>query len=81
MKVASPVELKNQAGRLLRRVMKGEPVIVTFRGKPAAALLPLRVDQFEDILLERSPKLRRLIREAEKDVSAGRVKQIPRSWK
>jgi prevent-host-death family protein len=79
MKIATPVELKNHASRLLRRVMGGEPVIVTFRGKPAAALLPLREEDLEDFLIEHSPKLRRLIRKAEQDVANGRVKRILRS--
>jgi prevent-host-death family protein len=78
MKVANTVELKNQTNRLLHRAMGGEPVIVTFRGKPAAALLPLREEDLEDFLIEHSPKLRKLIQEAEEDVAAGRVTPVPR---
>ena len=41
MRVANTVELKNKTNELLRYTMGGEPVIITLRGKPAAALTPL----------------------------------------
>lgn len=41
MRVVNTVELKNRANELLRDVVAGEPVIVTLRGKPAAALTKL----------------------------------------
>ncbi|MBI2468946.1 MAG: type II toxin-antitoxin system prevent-host-death family antitoxin [Candidatus Rokubacteria bacterium] len=73
MKVANTVELKNKTNELLRRVMKGEPVIITFRGKPAASITPLTEDDLEDFVLEHSPKIRKMIAEAEADRKAGRV--------
>jgi prevent-host-death family protein len=73
MKVANTVELKNRTNKLLRQVMQGESVIVTYRGKPAAALTPLSEDDLEDFVLEHSPKIRRLIARAEADRKAGRV--------
>lgn len=73
MKVANTVELKNKTNELLRRVMKGEPVIITFRGKPAASITPLTEDDLEDFILEHSPKIRKMIAEAEADRKAGRV--------
>jgi len=73
MKVANTVELKNRTNKLLRQVMQGEPVIVTYRGKPAAALTPLSEDDLEDFILEHSPRIRRLIARAEADRKAGRV--------
>lgn len=41
MRVVNTVELKNRTNELLRDVVAGEPVIVTLRGKPAAALTRL----------------------------------------
>lgn len=41
MRVVNTVELKNRTNELLRDVMAGEPVIVTLRGKPAAAITRL----------------------------------------
>jgi len=76
MKVANTVELKNKTNELLRRVRKGEAVIITLRGKPAAALTPLSEDDLEDFILEHSPKIRRMIAAAEADRAAGRVTSI-----
>ena len=76
MKVANTVELKNKTNELLRRVRKGEAVIITLRGKPAAALTPLSEDDLEDFILEHSPKIRRMIADAEADRAAGRVTSI-----
>jgi prevent-host-death family protein len=73
MKVANTVELKNKTNELLRQVMKGEAVIITYRGKPAASITALSEDDLEDFVLEHSPKIRKLIAEAEADRKAGRV--------
>ena len=73
MKVANTVELKNRTNELLRHVMRGEPVIITLRGKPAASLTHLSEDDLEDFLLEHSPKVRRLVAQAEANRRAGRV--------
>ncbi len=47
MRVANTVELKNKTNELLHIAMVGEPVIITLRGKPAAALTPLREEDLE----------------------------------
>jgi len=73
MKVANTVELKNKTNKLLRDVMKGEPIIITYRGKPAASLTPLTEDDLEDFILEHSPRLRRMIAAAEKARQSGDV--------
>lgn len=73
MKVANTVDLKNRTNELLRQVMKGEAVIITYRGKPAASITALSEDDLEDFVLEHSPKIRKLIAEAEEDRKAGRL--------
>jgi len=73
MRVANTVELKNRTNKLLREVMEGSPVIITYRGKPAASLSRLTEDDLEDFVLENSPKIRRMIADAEKDIRAGKV--------
>ncbi len=78
MKVANTVELKNKTNALLRHVMKGEAVIVTYRGKPAASITPLSEDDLEDFVLEHSRKIKGLIAEAEGDRTAGRVIPLKR---
>lgn len=78
MRVANTVDLKNKTNELLRYVMNGEPVIVTYRGKPAASITPLTEDDLEDFILEHSPKIRKMIAEAEADRTAGRVIPLDR---
>ena len=73
MRVANTVELKNKTNKILREVMKGSPVIITHRGKPAASLAPLTEDDLEDFVLENSPRIRKMIAEAERDIQAGKV--------
>jgi len=72
MRFANTVELKNKTNEILKEVMKGKPVIITFRGKPAASLSPLREEDIEDFVLESSPKVRKMIAEAEKDIQNGK---------
>jgi prevent-host-death family protein len=73
MKVANTVDLKNKTNRLLRTAMSGEAVIITYRGKPAAALTALSEEDLEDFVLEQSPRIRKMLAEAEADRKAGRV--------
>ena len=73
MRVTNTVELKNKTNEILREVMKGSPVIITFRGKPAASLTPLKEDDLEDFILENSPTIQKMIAQAEKDIQAGKV--------
>jgi prevent-host-death family protein len=73
MRVANTVELKNKTNKILKEVMKGSPVIITHRGKPAASLIPLTEEDLEDFVLENSPKIKKMIAEAEKDIQAGKV--------
>jgi prevent-host-death family protein len=73
MRVTNTVELKNKTNQILREVMKGSPVIITFRGKPAASLAPLTEEDLEDFILENSPKIKKMIAEAERDIRKGKV--------
>ena len=73
MRVVNTVELKNKTNKILKEVMKGSPVIITHRGKPAASLIPLTEEDLEDFVHENSPKIKKMIAEAEKDIQAGKV--------
>ncbi len=73
MLVTNTVGLKNKTNKILKEVMKGNPVIITYRGKPAASLTPLTEDDLEDFVLENSPKIRKMIAEAEKDIREGKL--------
>lgn len=76
MRVTNTVGLKNEANKILKEVMKGSPVIITYRGKPAASLTALTEDDLEDFILENSPKIRKMIVQAEKDIRAGKVTSL-----
>jgi len=54
-------------------VMKGNPLIITYRGKPAASILPLTEDDLEDFIIEHSPSIRKRIKKAEEDVKKKKV--------
>ncbi|MCI0411791.1 type II toxin-antitoxin system prevent-host-death family antitoxin [bacterium] len=73
MKVANTVDLKNRTNELLRQVRKGQAIIITYRGKPAASLVALKEEDLEDFILEHSPKVKRMIEKAEADRKAGRL--------
>ncbi len=73
MKLINTVDLKNHTNQILRQVHRGQPIAVTRRGKPYAALLPLTEEGLEDLIFEYSPRFRRLIAEAEADLKAGRT--------
>ena len=51
MKFVSVRELRIQTPEVLRRVAKGEKVIVTKHGKPQAALVKLTEDDIDDLVL------------------------------
>ena len=76
MKVINTVGLKNKTNKILKEVMNGNPVIITYRGKPAASLTPLTEDDLEDFILENSPKVRRMIEKAQRDIKDGKVTSL-----
>ncbi len=51
MRVVNTVDLKNRANELVRRALAGEPVVITLRGRPAAALTPLTEDNLAAFVL------------------------------
>ena len=73
MRFANTVELKNKTNKILKEVMKGSPVIITYRGKPAASITALTEDDLEDFVLENSPMIQKMIVEAQKDIQAGKM--------
>ena len=53
--------------------MEGKPVIITYRGKPAAAITSLNEDGIEDFVLENSPEVKKMVDDARDDIRAGKV--------
>lgn len=71
-------ELKARAGELVRRIEAGERILVTRRGRPVAAIVPLDdPDSFYDRVLEAivGPSLKA----ADRDLSTGRVVNL-KEW-
>lgn len=73
MKYANIRELQKDASGIISRVEKGEDVIITKRGKPAAVIYPLTEDTIEDYMIQHSPAIRKKIEEGLKDVREGKV--------
>jgi prevent-host-death family protein len=62
-------ELRVQTPRVLRRVSRGQKVIITNRGKPQAALVRLTEDDIDDVVLTR-PSFLREIQAARREYAA-----------
>ena len=73
MKYANIRELQKDASGIISKVEKGEDVIITKRGKPAAVIYPLSEDTIEDYMLQHSPSIRKKIEEGLNDAREGRV--------
>lgn len=69
MKFANVRELKNKTSEILRKADK-EAVVITSRGKPRAIISGVSEDDFNDYLLETSPKLIDVLKEAKKEYLA-----------
>lgn len=76
MKFANIRELQKDASGIINLVEKGQDVVITKRGKPAAVIYPLNEDMIEDYMIQHSPSIRRKIEEGLKDVKEGRVISI-----
>lgn len=67
MRFISIRDLHDSTPDVLRRVAKGEDMIVTRFGKPEAALIPLDQDDLEDFLLWRNPRFLRTLQESARE--------------
>jgi len=73
MKFANIKELQKDASGIISLVEKGEDVVITKRGKPAAVIYPLTEEDIEDYMVRYSPGIRKKIEEGLKDSKKGRV--------
>ncbi|MBI2252191.1 MAG: type II toxin-antitoxin system prevent-host-death family antitoxin [Armatimonadetes bacterium] len=69
-------ELKEKTSSILALTNRGEDVIVTYRGKPRAVIHRLTEEDMEDYIIDNSPKVRKLLDEAEKDYRKGNFKNL-----
>lgn len=61
MKFVNVRELKAKASEYLALAEKGENIVIMSRGKPRAAILPLREEDLEDFILAHHPRFRQMI--------------------
>jgi prevent-host-death family protein len=74
-KTVSIRELQRDTSGVVRRVAStGRPAIVTNRGDPVVALVPVDRDALEDFVLANSPPYVRAMREADAALETGRVR-------
>ncbi len=77
MNTVNTLQLKSQANRLLRRVSsKHQVVLITRRGRPCAALVPVSDETLADLLWEYSPEVQRRFRIAEAELRTGKVQSM-----
>lgn len=66
MRFANVRELKNKTSEILRKAEK-EDVVITSQGKPRAIITAVTEEDFEDYLLEHSPKFLNALERARKE--------------
>ena len=73
MKLITTTEAKDHFTAIARQVTRRrEPVVVTFHGTPRVVIEPMTEDDLEDLAFQYSPEVRRMVREANADIRAGR---------
>lgn len=73
MRFINTADLKNRTNKILKGIHRNGAVVVTYRGKPYAAIEPLSEEGIEDFIFEHSPVLKNFVAEAWADVRAGRL--------
>ena len=76
MNTVNTAELKTHANQLLRRVGRHQVVLITRRGKPCAALVPVSGETLVDLLWEYSPEVQRRLRTAMDELRAGKTEPL-----
>lgn len=76
MTTVNTIELKTQANRLLNRVAKHEVVVITRRGRPCAALVPVSDETLFDLLWEYSPEVQRRLQIALEELKEGKTRTL-----
>lgn len=54
--------------------LQKKPMIITRRGKPCFGIIPFSSDiEVEDFIIGNSPHINKLLKEADKDIAAGKI--------
>ena len=76
MNSVNTAELKTHANRLLRQVARHQVVLITKRGHPCAALVPVSDDTLVDLLWEYSPEVQKRLHIAMDELQAGKTQTL-----
>jgi prevent-host-death family protein len=76
MRLVGVRELKANPSEFLRLAARGETVVISLRGKPAAVLRAISEEELEDYILENSPRVKQMVAQGERDRRAGRVSPL-----
>ena len=67
---------------LILKIPKRGPIVITRNGKPVAILLaPVNDEDVENLVLARSPRLKKLLDKSRKSIKAGRGLSSKEFWK
>ena len=73
MRLITTTEAKNHFTAIAHQVTRRkEPVVVTFHGAPHVVIEPMTEGDLDDLAFQYSGAVRRLVREANADIRAGR---------
>ena len=77
MTTVNTIELKTHANRLLDTVSgKHQMVLITRRGRPCAALVPVTEENLADLLWEFSPDVRKRLQTSVDELRAGKGESL-----
>jgi prevent-host-death family protein len=67
-------DLKAKASEIVEWATSGESFIITRRGRPVAAVVPIDTDEYEDYILSSSKQIARDLADADRSLAAGKAR-------
>ena len=82
MRIAPLAEVKARLSAYIEDAETQGPIVITRNGKPVAILLaPVNDEDVENLVLARSPRLKKLLDKSRKSIKAGRGLSSKEFWK
>ncbi len=82
MRIAPLAEVKAKLSAYIEDSETQGPIVITRNGKPVAILLaPVNDEDVENLVLARSPRLKKLLDKSRKSIKAGRGLSSKEFWK
>jgi len=82
MRIAPLAEVKAKLSAYIEDAETQGPIVITRNGKPVAILLaPVNDEDVENLVLARSPRLKKLLDKSRKSIKAGRGLSSKEFWK